>query len=117
MTIRSFSARQLQDLLRDVTASEMLGTDSLRDLASRTRAATEELDHPGRRVVAWVLARQLEALADRWEADAMTAEDWGRLMEGARTEMGAALAYLNQPAGATPDDALRIAITLIDLTS
>jgi len=100
-----------------MASSELIGTDALRGIARRTRGVTHEVEEPGQRVVAWVLARQLEALADRWEAEPMSVEEWNVLVGGIRTEVKAAVAYLTGSSGVGAGEAVRVASALIDLSA
>jgi DNA mismatch endonuclease (patch repair protein) len=72
--LREREAKRLDDLLGTLSEDGTIGLDTLRDAASCARAASRELDDGPRKVVAWVLAKQMDSLCDRYDGAPITVE-------------------------------------------
>lgn len=68
-----------------------------------------------RKVVAWVLAKQMDSLCDRYDGDPMTVEASEALALQLRTTVRDALQFLSEPTPSAEARAVRLALDVINI--
>lgn len=107
MVVGSFSAKRLDTLLNMLDGVDVVGVSTLREIAAFAWAILREVDDQGQRVLAWVLARQLGSICDRYEADAMSVDDSVALLHDVRTILREAILRLSASGNTDPAEIIQ----------